>query len=99
MDSVTPVHTLSRRFRSEIGAAPFGVMANPSYGRRRSRKKNPAAIASEEDGNNSQYYRGIGAVGRDFITRHYRAYGGPKPPPIDHQGTRGLGWTHAGTAD
>src|SRR5205823_12122409 len=39
MDSATPVHTLSRRFRSEIGAAPFGVMANPSYWRRRSRKE------------------------------------------------------------
>ena len=30
--------------------------------------------------------RGIDAVGRDFIMRHYEAYGGPKPPPIDHQG-------------
>ena len=32
------------------------------------------------------YSRGIGAVNRDFIVRHYRAYGGPKPPPIDHDG-------------
>ena len=22
----------------------------------------------------------------DFIMRHYRAYGGPRPPPIEHQG-------------
>ncbi len=28
----------------------------------------------------------ITAVGRDFIMRHYRAYGGPEPPPIDHHG-------------
>ena len=46
-------------------------------------EKNPAAIAPAED---VAYSRGIGAVGRDFIMRHYRAYGGPKPPPIDHQG-------------
>jgi hypothetical protein len=25
-------------------------------------------------------------VGRDFIMRHYRAYGAPEPPPIDHHG-------------
>jgi len=32
------------------------------------------------------YSRGITPVGRDFIMRDYNAYGGPKPPPIDHQG-------------
>jgi hypothetical protein len=32
------------------------------------------------------YSREIRAVGRDFIIGHYRAYGGPEPPPIDHQG-------------
>jgi hypothetical protein len=32
------------------------------------------------------YNRAISAVGEEFIMRHYRAYGGPKPPPIDHQG-------------
>jgi hypothetical protein len=26
------------------------------------------------------------ALLRKFILRHYRAYGGPKPPPIDHNG-------------
>jgi len=30
--------------------------------------------------------REITAVGREFIMIHYQAYGGPKPPPIDHQG-------------
>ena len=48
-------------------------------------EKNPAAIAPVEDGGNAQP-RGIRAVGRDFIMRHYKAHGGPKPPPIDHQG-------------
>lgn len=32
------------------------------------------------------YSREITAVGRDFIMQHYRAYGGPEPPPIDHHG-------------
>jgi hypothetical protein len=32
------------------------------------------------------YSRGISAVGKDFIMRHYDAYGGTKPPPIDHLG-------------
>jgi len=26
------------------------------------------------------------AVGREYILSRYRAYGGPKPPTIDHQG-------------
>ncbi len=57
-------------------------------------EKNPAALAAADDSNYVQflsrdqwgYSRGIDAVGRDFIMRHYEAYGGPKPPPIDHQG-------------
>ncbi len=32
------------------------------------------------------YSRAIGPVSRDFIVSHYRAYGGPEPPPIDHHG-------------
>jgi hypothetical protein len=32
------------------------------------------------------YERDITPVGRDFIMRHYRAYGGPRPPTIDHNG-------------
>lgn len=30
--------------------------------------------------------RNIDVVGRAFIVEHYNAYGGPKPPPIDHNG-------------
>ena len=32
------------------------------------------------------YSREITPVGKHFIMRHYDAYGGTKPPPIDHQG-------------
>jgi len=32
------------------------------------------------------YLSEISAVDRKFILRHYRAYGGPNPPPIDHNG-------------
>ncbi len=57
-------------------------------------EKNPAAIAPMEDRNFLQgitadeigFSRGIAPVGKEFIMGHYRAYGGPTPPPIDHQG-------------
>jgi hypothetical protein len=39
-----------------------------------------------EGGETVGYSREISPVGRDFIVRHYDAYGGVKPPPIDHQG-------------
>ena len=32
------------------------------------------------------YSRGVYPVGADYILSHYQAYGGPKPPSIDHQG-------------
>jgi hypothetical protein len=32
------------------------------------------------------YDRFIAPAGRKYIVDHYRGYGGPKPPPIDHQG-------------
>jgi hypothetical protein len=32
------------------------------------------------------YSRAIDAVGKDYILKHYEAYGGPKPPPITHHG-------------
>ena len=55
---------------------------------------NPASIAQREDRTFLQtisadeigFSRGISPVDKEFIMRHYRAYGGPKPPPIDHQG-------------
>ena len=35
----------------------------------------------------------IRPVDRKFILDHYRAYGGPKPPPIDHEGIESGGET------
>jgi hypothetical protein len=57
-------------------------------------EKNPATLASVPDNGFVQflgrdqwgYSRGIEAVGKDYIMRHYEAHGGLKPPPIDHQG-------------
>ena len=58
------------------------------------RDTNPQTIITSDDqnylqgldGDNIGYSREITAAGRDFIMRHYRAYGGPEPRPIDHQG-------------
>lgn len=55
---------------------------------------NPAVLTTTDDrkylqmstNNQVVYSREITAVGRDFIMRHYRAYGGTEPPPIDHHG-------------
>jgi len=32
------------------------------------------------------FSRAIGAVGKEYIFKHYHDYGGPKPPSINHQG-------------
>ena len=32
------------------------------------------------------FLRLIRPIGEEWIVSHYDAYGGPKPPPIDHQG-------------
>jgi hypothetical protein len=40
------------------------------------------ALANDQTG----YSRMISATGRRYIMEHYRAYGGPKPPAIDHSG-------------
>jgi hypothetical protein len=61
---------------------------------RNDRDTNPDTVITSDDqnylqgldGDNIGYSREITAAGRDFIMRHYRAYGGPEPPPIDHQG-------------
>jgi hypothetical protein len=61
---------------------------------RNNRDTNPDTVATSEDrlylqgldGNQIGYSHEITAVDRDFIMRHYRAYGGPEPPPIDHHG-------------
>ena len=55
---------------------------------------NPGRIAEAKDidllqsarDNKIIYSRSITPVGKAYIMEHYTAYGGPKPPPIDHQG-------------
>jgi hypothetical protein len=57
-------------------------------------EKNPAQLVPVKDidylqgdgGDKIVYSRGILPVGRDQIMEDYKAYGGPTPPPIDHQG-------------
>ncbi|MGP0072562.1 MAG: hypothetical protein ACLPWF_11600 [Bryobacteraceae bacterium] len=54
----------------------------------------PAEIAKMNDidglqgwtGGKAVYSRLIEPVGKRYIMEHYQAYGGPKPPPINHQG-------------
>ena len=61
---------------------------------RNGRDTHPDTLTSSEDriylqgldGDNIVYSRQITGVARDFIMRHYRAYGGPEPPPINHDG-------------
>jgi hypothetical protein len=56
--------------------------------------RNPLELAREADidklqavgGNAIAYSRAISRVGQEYILSHHRAYGGPKPPTIDHQG-------------
>jgi hypothetical protein len=56
-------------------------------------EKNLAELARQQDRtylegideNHIGFGRDIEVVGRDFIVDHYKAYGGPKPPPIDHE--------------
>jgi hypothetical protein len=54
----------------------------------------PAEIDPAPDGNfltplengKAGYARAIAPVGNQFIMTHFKAYGGPQPPPIDHEG-------------
>jgi len=62
---------------------------------RNASEQGPVELARESDTDKLQdvggdaigYSRAISPVGRQFILDHYRAYGGPRPPTIDHQGT------------
>lgn len=55
---------------------------------------NPAELAKRRDLDSLQGWGGdrivfsstIASVGRGYIMEHYKAYGGEKPPAIDHQG-------------
>jgi hypothetical protein len=45
-----------------------------------------AAVVSKSRLPDDSCWTDITPVGAAFIMQHYRAYGGPKPPPIDHEG-------------
>jgi hypothetical protein len=61
---------------------------------RNASEREPLELAPQSDANSLQdnggaaieYSRAISAVDREYILKHYHAYGGPKPPAIDHQG-------------
>jgi hypothetical protein len=40
----------------------------------------------EKQSSEHSCWRQIRPTAKTFIMEHYKAYGGPKPPPIDHQG-------------
>ena len=48
----------------------------------------PSELALAEDNGFLQpgYSRQIVMVDKDYIIDHYKSYGGPVPPPLDHQG-------------
>lgn len=46
----------------------------------------PLPSSSALGGEAIEFSRLIGKADATFIKEHYRAYGGPKPPPIDHEG-------------
>ena len=52
---------------------------------------NSVKLGKNPDDINRLFDGFIRPVGRKFIMDHYRAYGGPKPPPIDHQGIESAG--------
>ena len=61
---------------------------------RNASSKNPSELARKPDvdqlqvtgGDAVAYSRAISGVDRAYILSHYQAYGGNKPPTIDHQG-------------
>ncbi len=93
------VHNVIRGEFFAQGQAGWAVFCSANHSTallafRNDRDTNPVTVNTSEDrhylqglnGNHMTYSREITAVGRDFIMRHYRANGGPPPPPIDHQG-------------
>ena len=57
-----------------------------------------AELAADQDSDSLQvigdgaigYSRALGVADADFIRVHYQRYGGPKPPPVDHDGINDL---------
>jgi hypothetical protein len=63
-------------FRNASAQHPFEIATEPDINK----------LAGGPAGNAIGYCRVIFPVGPKYIFSHYRAYGGPRPPPIDHQG-------------
>ena len=61
-------------FRNDTDPSPQSVSTSPDLGYLQMEK------------NQVLYLHEIVTANRDFILGHYRAYGGPPPPPIDHLG-------------
>jgi len=93
------VHNVIRGEFFAKGEAGWAVFCSANHSTalltfRDDRDTNPVTVNTTEDrqhlqgldGNHIGYSREITAAGRGFIMRHYRANGGPPPPPIDHQG-------------
>ena len=93
------VHNVIRGQFFANGEAGWAVFCSADHATsllafRNDRDTNPVTVSTSEDrqylqgldANHIGYTREITAAGRDFIMRHYRANGGPPPPPIDHQG-------------
>lgn len=83
----------------EAGEQVWAVLCSVNYSTallvfRNDRDTNPDTIDTFDDRTRLEflesggigYLREITSTGRDNIMRFYRAFGGPEPPPIDHQG-------------
>ncbi|MDA1314370.1 MAG: hypothetical protein O2968_13600 [Acidobacteria bacterium] len=74
--------TCSRNRRSQILAFRSASDAQPEI----VEEFDDQVCMGEEWNCGMLYGTNINAVGGEYIVRHYEAYGGPVPPPIDHQG-------------
>jgi len=97
-DGASPRNVIRGEFfaKGETGWAALCSVNNSTalLAFRNGRDTNPYTVATSEDRGYLQglddshigYSREITTADRDFIMRHYRAYGGPEPPPVDHHG-------------
>ena len=84
--------------KGEAGWAVFCSVNNSTtlLAFRNERDTQPVALSTSADrpfvrglmGGKFGYGREITSVDRASIFHHYRSYGGPEPPPIDHQGIK-----------
>jgi hypothetical protein len=93
------VHNVVQGEFFETGKASWAVLCSVNESSsilvfRDAADRDPEVLAKSEDKGQLQgagneriaYSRQIQPADRKFMMEHYRAYGGTKPPPIDHQG-------------